>query len=93
MGRPFKCPYCGSVATASKGTRRTKTLGIRRLRRCRTCKRKFTPKHQPSVCDDEEAVMQPQQQIEAEAPAPDFAAKPLETSTGVSQPAQDELLK
>jgi hypothetical protein len=46
MGRPFKCPYCKSERTVSKGTRVTKSLGPRRLRRCKACGRKFTPKHQ-----------------------------------------------
>ena len=45
MGRPFKCP-CGSSDNTSKGFRRTKSLGKRQIRRCRSCGRKFTPKHQ-----------------------------------------------
>jgi len=48
MGRPFKCP-CGSTDTTSKGFRKTKTLGVRRIRRCRACGRKFTPKNQQPV--------------------------------------------
>ena len=47
MGRPFKCPYCGSTDTASKGVRRTKTMGDRTIRRCKGCGRKFTPQGQP----------------------------------------------
>ena len=49
MGRPFKCPYCGSSATVSKGVRRNKTVGDRKVRRCTACKRKFTPKNQSSA--------------------------------------------
>ena len=50
MGRPFKCPYCpSSTDTVSKGVRRTKTMGVRRLRKCKACGRKFTPKYQPEV--------------------------------------------
>ncbi len=47
-GRPFKCPYagCGSSNTVSKGVRKTKTMGDRRLRYCKDCKRKFTPRNQ-----------------------------------------------
>ncbi len=47
-GRPFKCPYagCGSTDTMSKGVRKTKTMGDRRLRYCKDCKRKFTPRNQ-----------------------------------------------
>lgn len=36
-------------ARASKGVRRTKTMGVRRLRKCKACGRKFTPKYQPEV--------------------------------------------
>lgn len=47
MGRPFKCPYCGSEGRSiGKGYRRTKTQGIRRIRLCKACGRKFTPQHQ-----------------------------------------------
>lgn len=46
MGRPFKCPHCGASENVSKGVRRTKTMGNRRLFRCKQCGRKFTPKHQ-----------------------------------------------
>lgn len=48
-GRPFKCPYCGSTDTTRKGVRHTKTQGIRRLRYCTNCNRKFTPKNQKPV--------------------------------------------
>lgn len=54
MGRPHKCPYCGSTETVSKGVRRTKTMGRRRIRRCRACKRKFTPKHQQPIGEGED---------------------------------------
>ena len=48
MGRPFKCPYegCGASDNVSKGVRRTKMMGNRRIFRCKKCGRKFTPKHQ-----------------------------------------------
>lgn len=49
MGRPYKCPYCGSSATVRKGVRKTKQLGDRRIRRCKACRRKFTPKNQQPV--------------------------------------------
>ena len=45
-GRPVKCIHCGSTDTTTKGSRHTKTMGIRRIRRCRSCGRRFTPKHQ-----------------------------------------------
>jgi len=45
-GRPYKCPYCGSNNTINKGYRRTKTIGLRKLRYCKKCKRKFTPRNQ-----------------------------------------------
>ncbi|HOW73769.1 MAG TPA: hypothetical protein PKY77_24470 [Phycisphaerae bacterium] len=46
MARPFKCPYCKSPETVSKGVRRNKTVGARRVRRCKACGRKFTPRNQ-----------------------------------------------
>lgn len=45
MGRTFKCP-CGASNSVAKGFRRTISIGVRRIRRCRSCGRKFTPKHQ-----------------------------------------------
>lgn len=54
MSRPHKCPYCGSSATVSKGVRKTKHFGDRRIRRCKACHRKFTPKHQRHLEDDNE---------------------------------------
>jgi len=48
-GRPHKCIYCGSIDTVSKGSRVTKTLGIRKIRRCKSCGRKFTPKSQKLI--------------------------------------------
>ena len=56
MGRPFKCPYCGATDTASKGVRPTKTMGVRRIRRCRACRRKFTPKIQAAVAVEEDST-------------------------------------
>ena len=48
-GRPVKCIHCGSTATTSKGARRTKTLGIRKIRRCKSCGRRFTPRNQKPI--------------------------------------------
>jgi hypothetical protein len=47
-GRPHKCPYdgCGSTTTVSKGARITKSMGVRKIRLCKSCGRKFTPKNQ-----------------------------------------------
>lgn len=53
MGRSYVCPYCAASGpqTIAKGFRKTKTIGLRRVRFCKACKRKFTPKHQPPVQD------------------------------------------
>jgi hypothetical protein len=50
-GRPHKCPYsgCGSTNTVSKGSRKTKSIGVRKIRLCKSCGRKFTPKNQRQV--------------------------------------------
>jgi transcription elongation factor Elf1 len=47
-GRPFKCPYpgCGSTDTVSKGVRKTRMMGDRKIKLCKNCGRKFTPKNQ-----------------------------------------------
>jgi len=47
MARPYKCPWCGeSGKSVSKGVRKTKTMGNRRIKLCKACGRKFTPKNQ-----------------------------------------------
>ena len=53
-GRPFKCPYegCDSTNTVGKGVRRTKTMGARKIRLCKGCGRKFTPKNQKAIQPD-----------------------------------------
>jgi hypothetical protein len=48
-GRPVKCIHCGGTDTTGKGARKTKTMGIRKIRRCRSCGRRFTPKNQKPV--------------------------------------------
>jgi transposase-like protein len=66
-GRPFKCPYtgCGSSNTVSKGVRKTKTMGDRRLRYCKDCKRKFTPRNQKPV---EQQITEDPQENQSEQP-------------------------
>jgi len=39
-----RCPHCKSRRTISKGYRRTVTMGVKPLRMCKACKRKFTLK-------------------------------------------------
>ena len=41
-GRKSRCLYCRSSRTIAKGSRKTATLGERRLRVCKDCRRKFT---------------------------------------------------
>jgi transcription elongation factor Elf1 len=58
MGRPYTCPYCGQVGkSVSKGVRKTKTIGDRRIRFCKACHRKFTPKNQKQVDPQEEKAV------------------------------------
>ena len=52
-GRPAKCPYCGG-ASINKGFRKTKTMGQRRIKLCKDCRRKFTPKNQKLIQPMEE---------------------------------------
>ena len=73
-GRPFKCPYgCGSTNTVSKGVRKTKTMGLRRIRLCKNCGRKFTPKNQKPVQPMEDKAIET-------GVEPDEAAEPGETA-------------
>ena len=60
----------------SKGVRKTKTMGDRRIRFCKACRRKFTPKNQKQVDPQEEkegsAVAEPVSGAEV-TKAPDVA--------------------
>jgi len=53
-GRPFVCPYCGTTGqNIQKGYRRTKTLGLRKIRLCKKCNRKFTPRNQKLINEEQ----------------------------------------
>ena len=81
-GRPAKCPYCGG-SSINKGFRKTKTMGKRRIKLCKACRRKFTPKNQ-SV---------PEAQAESDAGAAEadiVAANPVESATANDAPNQAE---
>jgi len=83
MGRPHTCPYCRAVGkSVSKGVRRTKTMGDRRIRFCKACKRKFTPKNQKQVDPHEEKAGSA-----AAEPAP-AAEAPSATDAPTAQQAQ-----
>jgi hypothetical protein len=52
-GRPPICPSCGSNRSQKKGVRITKTMGARRIRLCKNCGKKFSPKnHKPVQVED-----------------------------------------
>ena len=91
-GRPFKCPYgCGSTNTVSKGVRKTKTMGLRRIRLCKNCGRKFTPKNQkPAQPMQERAIeanIEPDEATELDGVAkPDETDQPNQT---VTEPISD----
>jgi len=92
-GRPVKCIHCGSTDTTSKGARKTKTMGIRKIRRCKSCGRRFTPRNQkpvpyegPDVPQAETAEpVQPEAADNAEATASEAVepdrAEPCDTGT------------
>ena len=67
-GRPFKCPYegCGSTNTVSKGARTTKSMGVRKIRLCKSCYRKFTPKNQRPVQVEAKDPVEPEDSMPAE---------------------------
>jgi len=68
-GRPVKCIHCGSTDTTSKGARKTKTMGIRKIRRCKSCGRRFTPKNQKPVQNESSEAPQTEivESVEPEA--------------------------
>ena len=76
-GRPYKCIYCGSAATVSKGVRVTKTLGIRKIRRCKSCGRKFTPKNQKVVAAERDQANEAQTESVNEGPAEELVPNQL----------------
>jgi len=81
-GRPAKCPYCGG-SSINKGFRKTKTMGKRRIKLCKACRRKFTPKNQSM----------PEAQAESDAGASEAAvavANPAESATTNEAPNQAE---
>jgi len=96
MGRPFKCPYCGEEGrSVCKGYRRTKTMGRRRIRLCKACGRKFTPKNQkpdmlPSPEESQQVEARPATQEAPEASRE--AERPSEPEEALAQmfPAPDE---
>jgi len=96
MGRPFKCPYCGEEGSSvGKGYRRTKTMGKRRIRLCKACGRKFTPKNQkPETLPGQEETQQVDERPEThEAAKPSREAeRPVEPEEALARmfPAPDE---
>ena len=90
MGRPYKCPYCNSVETARKGHRKTKQMGLRSIRKCKACGRKFTPKHQsprqPTEPEHPEGLGQPTEPQPA-MPEPHPEAPPTEAARPDGAPA------
>ena len=64
-GRKPKCPQCGASQNIAKGHRPTVTMGLRKLRFCKSCLRKFTvgsvavipPGSRQSVHGDEPETM------------------------------------
>ena len=83
MGRPHTCPYCETVGkSVSKGVRKTKTMGDRRIRFCKACKRKFTPRNQKQADPQEEkagsAVAEPATSAEPAKSADAASAPPAQ---------------
>jgi len=66
-GRPAVCPHCQSTDTRNKGYRMTKGLGKRRIKVCKACKRRFTPKNQKPV-DDKPAMKETATAVSTEEP-------------------------
>ena len=84
MARPYKCPHCDSVATTSRGVRRTKTQGDRRIRFCKACKRKFTPRNQkPAEAEQDTGTDADMLASQIEAAEPELNQRPEEPPVDV----------
>jgi len=81
-GRPAKCPYCGG-SSINKGFRKTKTMGKRRIKLCKACRRKFTPKNQTVILAEAESDA-------GAAEADIVAANPVKPVTANDAPNQAE---
>jgi transposase-like protein len=81
-GRPPVCPHCRSTRSVRKGLRRTKQLGVRQIRRCKDCGRKFTPRNQKP-----RGEMAGKAPHEPEAQAAEKARSPTAPSAGEKAPA------
>ena len=86
-GRPATCPYCGG-RSINKGFRLTKTMGKRRLKQCKTCRRKFTPKNQSLLKTQEEKaapIKKPEEKVDnneaQDAGVPNEATKSNKATT------------
>lgn len=77
-GRPPVCIHCGSSRSVRKGLRRTKQLGLRQIRMCKDCQRKFTPRHQgprgPAEPQGAEGIARAKLQSVSPEPQPQTAA-------------------
>ena len=80
-GRPPVCPNCGSNRSQKKGVRKTKTMGARRIRLCKGCGRKFTPKNQKpdqveeiqtEASQDEATRLEPENPVRADSESPEL---------------------
>ena len=90
-GRPHSCPYCNSTKTICKGWRITKYQGNRRIKFCKSCGRKFTPKNQKPVELTEEKVVEANVKPD-KAPLADVAAESNEipeSNKAAVEPAND----
>ena len=90
MPRPFKCPYCGEGNSVSKGVRKTKTLGDRRIRFCKACRRKFTPKnqHPPASAEEGPQIQEPPAEPQP-VESPDTPPTPAQTEGQAESPTPE----
>ena len=87
MPRPYTCPYCGTPGkSVAKGYRSTKTMGLRRIRFCRACNRKFTPKHQKPPSPEAPSPEPPEQSTEDSASLDSPTANPTDSSQPTDSP-------
>ena len=84
-GRPAKCPYCGG-SSINKGFRKTKTMGKRRIKLCKACRRKFTPRNQSAPEAEAEDEGQAEQAAAVSSPPGGMAANSKASSQAPESP-------
>ena len=81
-------PATGAARGTREGVRRTKTMGDRRIRLCKACRRKFTPKYQQGPERTSEDENKDVSVVQESDPLNEVSA-PVDMPSPAFQPATD----